>query len=113
MSWTTRTPMWLVFLAIALAMTSSVSMAQDNSAGMRKVVKRIDPQYPGIARSMRLAGNVKIEAVVSPSGIVKSVEIKGGNPLFAESAKNAILQWTWDSGRKETHELIEIKFSPQ
>ena len=99
---------------ILLAMVCAVcgfSAAQDAPSG-RNVVRRVTPQYPEIARSMRLQGNVKVEVVVSSTGAVKSVDVKGGNPLLAESAKRAILQWTWDPARRETHELVEVKFNP-
>lgn len=110
---TTRALKGVGFLLAMIVALSSSLVAQDNSASSRKVLKQVPPQYPGLARTMRLAGSVKAEAVVGPNGTVKSVEIKGGNPVLAESAKSAILQWTWDSSRKETHELVEIKFTLQ
>jgi outer membrane biosynthesis protein TonB len=37
----------------------------------RKIVNRVVPAYPEMARTMNLKGNVKVEVVVGPSGAVK------------------------------------------
>ena len=66
-----------------------------------------------MARTMNLKGNVKVEAVVAPNGAVKSVEIRGGHPVLAKSAENAVSKWKWASAPKETRELVEIKFNPE
>jgi len=86
--------------------------AQEESATGRKVVTRIAPQYPNLARSMNIKGSVKVEAVIAPDGSAKSVEIKGGHPVLAQSAVNAVRQWKWEPATHESHELIEIKFTP-
>ena len=78
----------------------------------RKVVSRVVPAYPDMARTMNLKGNVRVEVVVGPSGAVKSVEIKGGHPLRAKSAENAVFKWKWESAARETRELVEIRFNP-
>ena len=53
------------------------------------------PQYPEMARTMNLRGNVKAEAVVEPNGVVKSVEVKGGHPVLVRAAQDAIYKWKW------------------
>ena len=55
-------------------------------------MNRVVPAYPDIARTMNLKGNVKVEVVVAASGAVKSVEIKGGDPVLAKSAENVFFQ---------------------
>lgn len=101
-----------LLFAVASFSMSIHSPAQESSESSRKVVNRVVPPYPSIARNMSLKGNVKVEAIVAPNGIVKSVEIKGGHPILAQSAQNAIRQWKWESAPKETRELIEVRFSP-
>jgi outer membrane biosynthesis protein TonB len=67
-----------------------------------------------MARTMNLKGSVKVEVVVvvGPSGAVKSVEVKGGHPVLAKSAENAVFKWKWESAERETRELVEIRFNP-
>jgi outer membrane biosynthesis protein TonB len=61
---------------------------------------------------MNLKGNVKVEVVVGSSGAVKSVEIRGGHPVPAKSAENAVFKWKWESAARETRELVEISSTP-
>jgi hypothetical protein len=53
-----------------------------------------------------------LEALVLPNGTVKSVQVKGGNPLLVQSAQNAIREWKWAKAEHETTELVEFKFQP-
>jgi TonB family protein len=78
----------------------------------RQVVNRVTPQYPSLARGMKLQGSVKVEAIVAPDGSAKTVAIKGGHPLLAQAAHDAVQKWKWVAAPAETRELIEIKFNP-
>ena len=86
--------------------------AQESSEVSRQVVSRVSPQYPSLARGMKLQGSVKVEAVVAPDGSAKTVEIKGGHPLLAQAAHDAVQKWKWVPAPKQTRELIEVKFNP-
>ena len=101
-----------LILSLALIVVASRTDAQVATERTRKVVNRAVPAYPDVVRTMNLKGNVKVEVVVGPSGAVKSVEIKGGHPLRAKSAENAVFKWKWESAARETRELVEIKFDP-
>jgi TonB family protein len=109
-----RTPvavflLWLAALGLAL----SVSGEQGPGEGTRKIVNRVTPQYPSMARILNLRGNVKAEAVVEPNGLVKSVEVKGGHPVLVRAAEDAIYKWKWAPAAHETREPIEFRFEPQ
>ncbi|SRR6266404_5113896 len=78
----------------------------------RKVSTKVVPMYPQLARTMSLKGTVRLEALVLPNGTVKSVQVKGGNPLLVQSAQNAIREWKWVKAEHETTELVEFKFQP-
>ncbi len=85
----------------------------DQTETTRKIVNRVTPVYPEMARSMNLRGSVKAEAVVTPNGTVKLVDVKGGHPVLAEAAQHAIYKWKWAPASHETRELIEVRFDPQ
>lgn len=100
-------------LALPLVLALAAFGQQEQSEGDRKVVNRVMPQYPQLARTMNLRGSVKAEAVVQPNGLVKSVEVKGGHPVLARAAQDAIYKWKWAPASHETREPIEVKFDPQ
>ena len=102
----------LFVLASMLLFTPKHARAQESTDGSRKVVNKVVPQYPGLARSMNIRGVVRADVLVAPNGTVKSVEVKGGHPLLAQAAQDALHQWKWEPAPRETHETIELRFNP-
>jgi TonB family protein len=100
-----------LFLAALLFLAPTHSLAQ--YAAKRRLLDRIAPAYPALARSMALEGIVKVDALVEPDGSVKAVDIKGGHPLLAQAAANAVRRWKWEAANHESHELVELKFAPE
>ena len=84
---------------------------QTTTENGRKVVRKITPSYPEIARKMNLGGVVKVVAVVAPDGDVKSVEPRGGSPILLKAAEGAVAKWKFASGG-ESRETIEVRFAP-
>jgi TonB family protein len=85
---------------------------QSSSGGNRRVVQKMSPVYPDIARRMNLAGTVKVVAVVLADGTVKAVEPVGGSPVLLKAAQDAVAKWRFTAGG-ESKELIELRFDPQ
>ena len=102
----------VVLLTICALLTPLSSQAQQDSSSKRKLVNHAVAPYPALARPMALAGVVKVDAVVAPDGSVKAVDVKGGHPVLAQAAANSVRQWKWEPASHESHELIEIRFSP-
>ena len=100
----------ILLLCAVFAVAPAWVHSQDASENHRKVLSKVPPKYPQIARKMNIIGAVRIEAVVAPNGTVKSVAIKGGHPLLAQSAQDSIRDWKWEPAAHETHELVEVKF---
>jgi TonB family protein len=88
------------------------AFSQPQSEGNRKIVNRVTPQYPEMARTLNLKGSVRAEALVEPNGMVKTVEVKGGHPVLVRAAQDAIYKWKWAPSTHETREPIEVKFQP-
>jgi TonB family protein len=107
-------PQWVfraLVLAAVLSLVAVSSQAQESAK--RRLLSRAQPAYPELARRMSLEGVVKVDALVAPDGTVKSVEVKGGHPLLAPAAVDAVLRWKWESAPRESHEVVAVKFSPQ
>ena len=104
-------------LIAVLCLAASVFAPAQNSpaaAGSdRKVMTRVAPDYPELAKRMRLQGVVKVEAVVRPNGTVKATRVVGGNPVLVEAAANAVSKWKFEPGSGETTELVQLTFIPQ
>jgi len=60
---------------------------------------------------MNISGTVKVIAVVTPDGKVKSLEAAGGHPLLIQAAEEAITHWRFAPAPGESRESIELHFS--
>lgn len=104
---------WSLCLVLLCGSVSAPAFAQsEQTASARKVVNKVTPNYPSLARNMNLSGSVKLEALVLPNGTVKTIQIKGGNPLLAQAAESAVRAWKWEKADHETTEVLEIRFTP-
>jgi protein TonB len=57
------------------------------------LMRRVEPQYPPLARQLRRSGAVHIRAFISTEGNIESLQVLDGDPLLVQSAKDAVLQW--------------------
>ena len=54
---------------------------------------RVEPVYPPLPRQMHREGRVELHAIIATDGSIKSLEVVGGDPLFYQSALDAVSQW--------------------
>ncbi len=82
-----------------------------------KLVHRVNPVYPDLARRAHIAGLVVLNAVIRPDGKVGAVQVVSGNPLLARAAVEAVRQWRYEPARVdgtavETQASIRLNFNP-
>lgn len=102
-----------LFALLALAAAMPWPTQGQTITTQRKVSHKIVPDYPAVARQMNITGKVKIEALVEPDGHVKSTHAVGGSPLLIQAAERALKNWKFESGPKETTEVVEFDFTGQ
>lgn len=103
---------FILVLCLAAGLACAQNVSAEADAG-RKVVSRIAPAYPELAKRMHLQGVVKVEAVIRPNGAVKSTRALGGHPVLVNAATDAVNKWRFEPGASETTEVIELTFIPQ
>jgi TonB family protein len=96
----------------AVVLFPSFAFPQDQPEAKRKIVSKVLPVYPELARRMQSSGIVRVEAIVAPNGKLKSTTVLGGNPVLALAAVDAIEKWKWAPAPQETREIIELNFHP-
>jgi outer membrane biosynthesis protein TonB len=104
-------PVFLVSIFFTSILLAPIPAWSQEAATARKVLVKVAPQYSPLARSLAIEGTVKADVIVAPNGTMKSVEFKGGHPLFVQAARNALSHWRWEAGPRETHETVELKFA--
>ena len=97
---------------ILVATTTLVAGAQNAESGNseRKVITRVAPVYPELAKRMPIHGVVRVEAIVRPNGAVKSTRVLGGNPVLVDAAQEAIAKWKFEPAQSETTQVVQLTF---
>ena len=104
----------VIFLGsvVALGLVGTVQ-GQASSESTRRIVRKLQPNYPELARKMGLTGTVRVLATVAPDGTVRTIEAMGGSPVLIKAAEDSIYKWKFASAAVETKEVIELRFNPQ
>ena len=59
------------------------------------LVHRVEPVYPKLARQLGRAGRVELRAIIATDGTIQSLQVVSGDPLFYQSALDAVRQWRY------------------
>ena len=78
----------------------------------RKAIVKPAPEYPELARRLRLTGTVKMEVVIAPNGQVKNTKVIGGHPVLVAAVSSALQKWKFSPGSVETSQTLEFDFHP-
>ena len=98
----------LVYAAILLSAFFTNALGQE----ARKVIVKITPRYPEVAKQMRLVGAVKVEIIIGPDGKVKSTNVIGGHPVLVDATLTALKEWKYEPAKTETVATLTFDFHP-
>jgi periplasmic protein TonB len=70
-----------------------VRISQGVTAGL--LLHKIEPQYPLLAKSARVQGNVILKAVIDKEGIIQDLQLVSGHPMLVPAAIAAVKQWRY------------------
>jgi periplasmic protein TonB len=59
------------------------------------LVKRVQPNYPPLARQARIQGTVLLQAEISKDGTIENLRLISGHPMLAPAAIEAVKQWRY------------------
>jgi TonB family protein len=59
------------------------------------LLKRVEPEYPAFARKAQIHGEVRLQAVVSKTGVIKNLRAISGHPILIQAALDAVKQWQY------------------
>ena len=97
-----------------------VAFAQDapkkvsKTEGLNAVTSKVPPEYPPIARQLKIEGAVELEAIVTETGTVEKVNIVSGNPVLTRPAAEAVKKWKYapfTSEGKTVRAVVSVSLS--
>jgi len=98
----------LVFAVVLLSYPASVHSQQ----AARKVLKRVEAQYPSILKKRGIGGTVRLRVIVRADGTVRETEVLGGGAILADSAQKAVKQWVFTPAADESTLEVSVVFDP-
>jgi TonB family protein len=78
----------------------------------RKLITRVEPDYPDALKRLYIGGVVRLEVLVAPNGVVKSTKLLGGSPILGQSTMKAVKQWRYAPAASEETLTVKLEFDP-
>ena len=60
-----------------------------------KILHRVNPPYPPLAKQARIQGAVKLEGIIAKDGTIQLLKVISGHPLLVPAALDAVKQWRY------------------
>jgi periplasmic protein TonB len=102
---------------IAAKVTSAAPGHVQMSADAADIVARpVKPNYPLLARQMKVQGSVILQALIGRDGIIQNLRVVSGPHILASAAQDAVRQWHFKphvegSEAVETEAKITVNFT--
>lgn len=89
--------------------TGPVRVAAGQGPGL---IKKVEPQYPPIARTVRLEGNVVVDAIIRRDGTVSEVRVLSStNKMFEQACIDAVSRWRFTPGSQDVILTVTVNFT--
>ncbi len=59
------------------------------------MIRRVQPNYPPLAKQARIQGQVVLQAEISKDGTIQNLQLISGHPMLAPAAIEAVKQWRY------------------
>ena len=109
-----RFPRHIFLLLIAslvwntLGMSTAFSQTSPAQTGTRKAKSNPPPEYPELARKMKIEGMARVLLTVSSEGGVVKVKELGGNPVLVDALAQAAHKWKYEPAERDSE--IEVRY---
>lgn len=103
--------------AASVPVTNAGERVQMSTDGRQALAGRaVRPEYPLLARQMKVQGEVPLMASIATDGHVQGLQVLGGPAILADAAQEAVKQWRFkpyyhDGQAVETQVPISVVFT--
>ena len=97
-----------------IAAPQRVRVSQGVTEGL--LTRKVQPNYPPLAKTARIQGDVVLNAVISKTGSIENLRVMSGHPMLVTSALDAVKQWKYrpyilNGEPVEVETTITVKFT--
>lgn len=76
----------------------------------RKVKSNPPPDYPELARKLKIQGMARVLVTVNADGKVAGVKDLGGSPVLVAALSDAVKKWKYEPAERETQVEVRYEF---
>ena len=95
-----------------LTIASHAQTDEKPEKATRKLIYKVDPDYPWDLKRAHVGGVVRMIVIVTPRGTVDSISVIGGNPVLVDTAQRAIKKWKYAPADSESIIHVNVDFDP-
>jgi TonB family protein len=100
----------------AAAVTAAATRVHLSPSATQTLSRPVEPDYPLLAREMKIQGAVVLEALVGRKGVIQHLRVLSGPTILSVAAREAVKQWRFrpylQAGQPvETEARITVKFT--
>jgi TonB family protein len=81
----------VLLLSFTTLLSAEVRVATDEA--MKAATKKTPPDYPPIAKQLKIVGKVEVDVTIDAEGNVENVKIVSGNAMLTASVVSAVKKW--------------------
>jgi protein TonB len=70
-------------------------LGQGAAVQAARIVRRVVPIYPPLARTARISGVVRLQAIIAADGTIAELNVISGRPMLIAAAVDAVKQWRY------------------
>jgi periplasmic protein TonB len=78
------------------ANTPSGPLRVGGAVQMAKLIRKVTPEYPPLAKAARISGVVYLIGTIGKDGAIRNLRLAGGHPMLARAAMEAVEQWVYE-----------------
>jgi TonB family protein len=90
----------------------SAAAQADHATNDRKLITRVEPDYPETLQRLYIGGIARLEVTISAKGNVENASLLGGDPVLGQAAMAAVKKWKYAPASSRTVTQVRITFDP-
>jgi TonB family protein len=83
----------ILVLLLTCGMLASGEIRVPTDEAMKAATKKTPPDYPPVAKQLKVTGKVQVDVTIDPDGNVEAVKVVSGNAMLTQSVVTAVKKW--------------------
>jgi TonB family protein len=99
-------------LSLAFPMWGQDAKRIDWSEALKSALTKVQPEYSGTARQLKLQGRVEVEVYIADDGSVSKAKVLNGNPILGMAATEALKHWKFSPFKDDGKAISVVSTVP-